>query len=165
MTAKFGFNKTDKAVDIDSMLKTPPGIQIPDEDFQSIGEIGAMYYEQGNLEKAETIFEGLVELKPDSGAAHSALGGLLTYKREDEKALAHLSKAIELDDKQIAPFVNRGEVYLRQSRFDLAVADLKRAIELDPQEKDAGANRARVMVLGIYQAIESQKTQKTENNQ
>lgn len=161
MAAKFGINKTDKAFDLDSMLKAPAGIQVSDEEFQSIGEIGAMYYEQGNLEKAETIFEGLVELKPDSGAAHSALGGLLTYKREDEKAMIHLSKAIELDDEQIAPFVNRGEVYLRQSQFDLAVADLKRAIELDPQEKDAGANRARAMVLGIYQAIESQKTQQT----
>lgn len=164
MTAKFGTDKTNKAFDIDTVLKAPAGIEVSDEDFQSIGEIGAMYYEQGNLDKAETIFEGLVELKPDNSAAHSALGGLLTYKREDEKALIYLTKAIGLDDKQIAPFVNRGEVYLRQSKLDLAVADLKRAIELDPQEKDAGANRARAMILGIYQAIESQKTQKSENN-
>jgi tetratricopeptide (TPR) repeat protein len=164
MKAKSGSEKTNKAIDIDSMLKAPAGVHVSDEEFLAIGEIGAMYYEQGNLEKAETIFEGLVELKPDSGAAHSALGGLLTYKREDEKAMTHLTKAIELDDKQIAPFVNRGEVYLRQSKFDLAVADLKRAIELDPQEKDAGANRARAMVLGIYQAIESQKMQKSDSN-
>jgi tetratricopeptide (TPR) repeat protein len=164
MRAKSGIDKTNKAIDIDSMLKVPAGVHVSDEDFQAIGEIGAMYYEQGNLEKAETIFEGLVELKPDSSAAHSALGGLLTYKREDEKALVHLNRAIDLDSKQIAPFVNRGEVYLRQSKFDLAVADLKRAIELDPQEKDAGANRARAMILGIYQAIESQKTQKSEIN-
>lgn len=164
MTAKLGSNKTDKSFDFDSMTKFPVGVEVSVEDFQSIGEIGAMYYEQGNLEKAETIFEGLVELKPESGAAHSALGGLLTYKREDEKAMRHLTKAIELDDGQIAPFVNRGEVYLRQSEFDLAVADLKRAIELDPQEKDAGANRARAMVLGIYQAIESQKQSEEHKN-
>ncbi len=162
MAANFSSNKTDKAIDFDALLKAPAGIDVSDEDFQSIGEIGAMYYEQGNLEKAETIFEGLVELKPDSGAAHSALGGLLTYKQEDERAITHLSRAIELDDKQISPFVNRGEVYLRQTKFDLAVADLKRAIELDPQEKDPGANRARAMVLGIYQAIESQQVQQNK---
>lgn len=164
MAANFGFNKTDKSVDFDLTTKAPVGVEISDEDFQSIGEIGAMYYEQGNLEKAETIFEGLIELKPDSGAAHSALGGLLTYKREDEKAMVHLTRAIELDDNQIAPLVNRGEVHLRQSKFEAAVADLKRAIELDPKEKDPGANRARAMILGIYQAIESQKNQKVENN-
>lgn len=164
MSGKFGSNDAGKAFDADAILKSPPGIDVSDEDFQSIGEIGAMYYEQGNLEKAETIFEGLVELKPDSAAAHSALGGLLTFKRDDERALRHLTTAIELDDSQIAPFVNRGEVYLRKSEFDSAVADLKRAIELDPQEKDAGAHRARAMILGIYQAIESQKTQKSVNN-
>lgn len=164
MAARLSSNKTDGKIDGNSSLKTPAGAEISEEDFKSIGAIGAMYYEQGHINKAQTIFEGLVELKPGSSAAQSALGGVLTYKRDDEKALVHLTKAIELDDKQIAPFVNRGEVYLRQSKLELAVADLKRAIELDPKEKDAGANRARAMVLGIYQAIESQKQQQTNKN-
>jgi Flp pilus assembly protein TadD len=133
------------------------GLKMSNEEFQAIGEIGAMFYEQGNLDKAQTIFEGLVEIDPKSDAAHSALGALLTKRRDDENALIHLNKAIELNNAQIAPFVNRAEVYLRQQRFETAVADLKRAIELDTQEKDAGANRARAMVLGIYQAIETQK--------
>lgn len=135
------------------------GLKMSADEFQAIGEIGAMFYEQGNLEKAQTIFEGLLEINPESDAAHSALGALLTKKRDDENALFHLDKAVTLNNRQIAPFVNRAEVYLRQSRFEAAVADLKRAIELDPHEKDAGANRARAMVLGIYQAIESQKAQ------
>ena len=134
-------------------------VRMSAEEFSAIGEIGAMFYEQGNLDKAQTIFEGLIEIDPASGAAHSALGALLTKRRDDRNALICLNRAIELNDAQIAPFVNRAEVYLRQQRFEAAVADLKRAIELDPQEKDAGANRARVMVLGIYQAIETQKQQ------
>lgn len=138
---------------------TSEKVRMSADEFQAIGEIGAMFYEQGNLDKAQTIFEGLVEIDPDSGAAHSALGALLTKKRDDENALIHLNRAVELSDSQIAPFVNRAEIYLRQQRFEAAVADLKRAIELDPQEKDAGANRARAMVLGIYQAIETQKAQ------
>ncbi len=138
---------------------TKEKVKMSAEEFMAIGEIGAMFYEQGNLEKAQTIFEGLVEINPNSDAAHSALGALLTKRRDDENALVHLNKAIELNDLQIAPFVNRAEVYLRRQQFETAVADLKRAIELDPQEKDAGANRARAMVLGIYQAIETQKAQ------
>ncbi|HEY0429767.1 MAG TPA: tetratricopeptide repeat protein [Pyrinomonadaceae bacterium] len=138
---------------------TSERVRMSSEEFQAIGEIGAMFYEQGNLDKAQTIFEGLIEIDPESGAAHSAFGALLTKLRDDENALFHLNKAVELNDAQIAPFVNRAEVYLRQQRFEAAVADLKRAIELDPTEKDAGANRARAMVLGIHQAIESQKEQ------
>jgi tetratricopeptide (TPR) repeat protein len=132
-------------------------LRMSKEEFLAIGEIGAMFYEQGNLDKAQMIFEGLIEIDPGSDAAHSALGALLTKKRDDETALIHLNKSVELNNLQIAPFVNRAEVLLRQSCFEAAVADLKRAIELDPQEKDAGANRARAMVLGIYQAIETQK--------
>lgn len=133
------------------------------QEFQAMGNVGAMYYEQGHLEKAQTIFEGLVELDPESAVAQSALGALFTRKREDDAALVHLDKAIALDERQIAPLVNRAEVYLRQRRFEAAVADLKRAIELDPQESDPGANRGRAMILGIYQAIELQRQQQPKS--
>jgi tetratricopeptide (TPR) repeat protein len=128
---------------------------ISDEEFQEMGGLGAMYYEQGNLEKAQTIFEGLVELDPNSVDAHSALGALYTRIERDEDALEHLNRAIEIDDRQIAAHVNRAEVHLRMQQVEEAVADLKRAIDLDPEEKDAGANRARAMVLGIHEAMEA----------
>ena len=128
-------------------------------EFQEMGEIGAMFYQQGNLEKARTIFEGLVEMDPSSGAAHSALGALLTRMRQDERALEHLNRAIELSPNQIAPRVNRAEVLLRQQKIEQAVAELKRAIELDPKEIDPGANRARAMVLGIHEALQAHGSQ------
>ncbi|MBS1795841.1 MAG: tetratricopeptide repeat protein [Acidobacteria bacterium] len=120
-----------------------------------MGRIGAMYYQQGNFEKARTIFEGLVELDPNSANAHSALGGLLTLQKMDEPAIRHLKRALELNPSQIAPYVNLGEIYIRQQKIEDAIANLKKAIEFDPEEKDPGANRARAMVLGIYQIIKS----------
>lgn len=125
------------------------------EEFRELGAIGAMFYEQGSLEKAQTIFEGLVELDPDNAHAQSALGALYTRIQQDEKALLHLNRAIELDQNQIAPYVNRAEVYIRRQELEKSVADLKRAIELDPHEKDPGANRARAIVLGIHDALEA----------
>lgn len=113
-----------------------------------------MYYQQGNLDKARTIFEGLVELDPDSADAHSALGALLTLKQEDEEAIGHLEAAVALNPRQIAPYVNLGEIFIRQQRLEEAVANLRKAIELDPNERDSGANRARAMVLGIYEIIQ-----------
>jgi tetratricopeptide (TPR) repeat protein len=132
-------------------------LNISPQEFMEMGRVGAMYYQQGNFEKARTIFEGLVELDPDSANAHSALGGLLTLQQEDESAIGHLKRAVELDPSQIAPYVNLGEIYIRQQKIEDAVGNLKKAIELDPDEKDAGANRARAMVLGIYQIIKSDK--------
>lgn len=136
-------------------------LTISPQEFLEMGRVGAMYYQQGNLDKARTIFEGLVELDPDSADAHSALGALLTLKQEDEQAVGHLEQAVALNPQQIAPYVNLGEIFIRQQRLEEAVANLKKAIELDPDERDPGANRARAMVLGIYQVIQADK-QKTE---
>ena len=130
-------------------------LNISPQEFAEMGRVGAMYYQQGNFEKARTIFEGLVELDPESANAHSALGGLLTLQQEDKAAIRHLNKALEINPSQIAPYVNLGEIYIRQQQIEEAVANLKKAIELDPDETDAGANRARAMVLGIYQIIKS----------
>jgi tetratricopeptide (TPR) repeat protein len=134
------------------------------QEFQAIGEMGAMFYGQGQFEKAQTIFEGMLELEPENGAVLSALGAVLTQRHEDERALTYLDKAIALNDGEIASFVNRAEILLRRSEFEAAVEDLTRAIELDPEEKDAGANRARAMVLGIHQMIEAQKARRAAEN-
>jgi len=125
-------------------------------EFREMGRIGAMYYNQGDLEKARTIFEGLVAMDPHSSDAHAALGALLTRTLQDGVALVHLNRALELNDKEIAAYVNRAEINLRQQRGEEAVADLKRAIALDPRSKNAAANRARAMVLGIHDALETQ---------
>ena len=125
-------------------------------EFREMGRIGAMYYNQGDLEKARTIFEGLVAMDPDSSDAHAALGALLTRTLRDETALVHLNRAIELNDKEIAAYVNRAEINLRKQRGEEAVADLKRAIALDPRSKNAAANRARAMVVGIHDALETE---------
>ncbi len=135
---------------------------ITDDEFQQMGEIGAMYYYQGKLEEAQTVFEGLVEVDPESGNAHAALGGLLTHLQRDEEALPHLDRAIELDSHQIAPWVNRAEVRLRQQQIEAALADLKQAIALDPEESDPAANRARAIVYGIHEAITARANQEAK---
>ena len=124
-------------------------------EFQELGEMGAMYYRHGNLEKARTIFEGLVELDPDSAAAHAALGALLTRTEQFPEALEHLDLAVELDPSEIAPYVNRAEILIRQGRAEAAVENLKKAVALDPEEKDPAANRARAMALGLAEALKA----------
>src|ERR671916_483145 len=89
---------------------------ISEREFQEMGEMGAMYYRQGNLQKARTIFEGLVDLDPDSAAARAALGALLTRTEQFPEALEHLDRAVELDADEIAPYVNRAEILTRQGR-------------------------------------------------
>lgn len=129
---------------------------VTDQEFREMGKIGAMYYNQGDLEKARTIFEGLVAMDPTSSAAHASLGALLTRNQEDDRALEHLNQAIKLNPQETAAYVSRAEVLLRMKKGEEAVADLKRAIELDPKQRNPAANRARAMVVGIHDALEIQ---------
>ena len=129
-------------------------IGLTDQEFNAMGEIGAIYYQQGELEKARTIFEGLVELNPRSAAAHAALGALYTRIGEDDRALEHLNRAIDLDPQMIAPYVNRAEVMIKRGQAEQAVADIRRAVELDPEEKDAAANRGRALAVAIAEAVQ-----------
>ncbi len=148
--------KNGQAGDGSGQVSPRQRLGVDDQEFQAMGEVGAMYYRHGNLDKARTIFEGLVEMDPSSAAAHSALGALLTRTEEFEQALKHLDRAVELDPEEIAPYVNRAEIFIRQGRAEEAVTNLKRAVALDPHEKDPAANRARAMALGIAQALKSQ---------
>jgi tetratricopeptide (TPR) repeat protein len=129
--------------------------RVTPEEFREMGRIGAMYYEQGNLAKAQAVFEGLVELDPASAAAHSARGALFTRCERYEDALPHLDRAVELDPGQIAPYVNRAEIFIKQGRAQEAVENLKKAIALDPKEADPGANRARAMAYGLAEALKA----------
>jgi tetratricopeptide (TPR) repeat protein len=128
-------------------------VNLTESQFIQLGQLGVMFYQQGVLFKARKIFEVMIQINPSSGLAHSALGAVLARQRLDAKALEHLDRAIELDPHEISSYVNRGEIRLRQNQTEPALADLKRAIELDPQANDAGANRARAIVMGLYNSL------------
>ncbi len=128
-------------------------LKITDEEFTEMGRVGAMFFEQGNLHKARTIFEGLVEMNPESAEAHSALGAILALNQQDQDAIEHLEQAIGLDPLQIAPYVNLGEVQLRHMKLEVAIESLKKAIALDKTGDDPGAKRARALILGIHRVI------------
>lgn len=128
-------------------------LAVTDKEFLAMGELGAMYYGQGLLDKAQTIFEGLVELDPESPAAHSALGALYTRREMFDEAIPHLDRAVQLSPAEIAPYVNLAEIYIRLQEPEAAVENLKMAIALDPDEQSPAANRARAMALGIAEAL------------
>jgi tetratricopeptide (TPR) repeat protein len=120
-----------------------------------IANIGSMYLRQGNLEKAKLIFEGLVELDSELFEAHSCLGAFYTQIREDTKALYHLNKAISLNPNTIAPYVNRAEIHIREQKIEDVITDILEAIKLDKNTSSPDANRARTMLVGIYDAFKT----------
>jgi tetratricopeptide (TPR) repeat protein len=124
-------------------------------EISEIAHIGSMYLRQGNLEKAKLIFEGLVELDSELFEVQSCLGAFYTQIRDDEKALHHLNKAISINPEVIAPYVNRAEINFRKQQIEEVIADVLEAIRLDPNVTNLDANRARTMLLGIFDAFKT----------
>lgn len=130
-------------------------INVSVEEMLEIATIGSIFYKQGNLDKAKIVFEGLVELDPNMFEIQSCLGAFYTRIRDDEKALLHLNKAIELNSENIVPYVNRAEVNIRNFNIEEVVTDILTVIRLDPKITNPDANRARTMLLGIYDVFKT----------
>src|SRR5438477_12900252 len=52
-------------------------------------------------------------------------------------------------------FVNRGEVYLRESQIHEAAQDFKKAVDLDPENKDPLSHRARILAAAALETLEA----------
>jgi tetratricopeptide (TPR) repeat protein len=116
--------------------------------------IGFRFYEEGKYEEAKTIFHGLVTLDPKESYYHSALGAVYLALDDLEQAERFCNQAIGLNSKEIASYVNRGEVFLRKGMVLEAAQDFKKAVDLDPQGKDPLTSRARVLAAAALETIE-----------
>lgn len=116
--------------------------------------IGFSMYEQGRYEEAKVIFQGLCTLDPREGYYRTALGAVYLAQEDLDNALNLFNAAIALNDKEIASFVNRGEVYLRQGKIIEAAHDFKKAVDLDPENKDPLSHRARILAAAALETLE-----------
>ncbi|MGA9521011.1 MAG: tetratricopeptide repeat protein, partial [Myxococcaceae bacterium] len=119
--------------------------------------IGFTMYEQGRYAEAKVVFQGLANLDETEGYYRTALGAVYLAEEDLDNALVCFNDAIRLNDKEIASFVNRGEVYLRQGKIIEAAHDFKRAVDLDPENKDPLSHRARVLAAAALETVEQAK--------
>ncbi len=120
----------------------------------SMAMVGFQLYEQGRLDDAEVIFTGLQALDPREAYYLTALGAVHLAKEDLDLALRCFNQAIKLNNKEIASYVNRGEVHLRQGKILEAAEDFKAAVDLDPKGTDPLTHRARVLAAAALEMIE-----------
>jgi Tfp pilus assembly protein PilF len=115
------------------------------EEAYSIAELGYTFMEQGRLNEAQTVFQGLVISNPYDAYFHTVLGSIYQKQENIDGALEEYSIAIGLDPANMEAFVNRGELLIRKGNFEMAAMDFKNAIHLDPDGQSPSANRARAL--------------------
>jgi len=71
---------------------------------------------------------------PPDHAFYQKRAGSFVAKGDFDSAIADFSKAIELDSKDPADFVNRGMAYYNKKSYDLAITDFDKALGLRPND-------------------------------
>ncbi len=81
---------------------------------------------------AEREFQKAIELNPNYPTAHQWYAIYLISKGEDEKAVAEIDRALELDPLSLVMRTDRGWILYVCRRYDESIAQLRQTIELDP---------------------------------
>ena len=77
-------------------------------------------------------------------AEYARLGGALASRHEFERALADLSKAVELDPNESEYRYARAKIYMQTGQVPLALADLDGVLALEPEFIGAYISRAQI---------------------
>jgi tetratricopeptide (TPR) repeat protein len=107
-----------------------------------IAGLAQQFLDTGQLQKSKDIVEGLVALNPADAYFPALLGAICGRMGDEDAALAHYTRAIELDGRNLPALVSRADIYLRRGSIEPALGDLTVAVQCDPQGKTKIGQRA-----------------------
>jgi len=89
------------------------------------------------IHEAEEHYLEAIRILPDYTASHNNLGMVyFTYLKNNEKALIHYKRALELDPNYVEASFNIASCYASLKQYDLAEKYYLRTIQLDPNFKN-----------------------------
>lgn len=88
---------------------------------------GHALFESGRVDEARRVFETVVQSGVQEAFPHTMLGTIYLSLGKQERALARFEAALELDPRDVAARVYRGEIRLGRGKLKQAVEDLRTA--------------------------------------
>lgn len=132
-------------------------IGLPKKKLSRLAEIGYVKYKYGRYPEALQIFKTLATLDSLNTYYHTALGGVYQKLGQYVDSVISYSRALQMNPKDLCPYVNRGEIYLKHKNYRKAADDFRNAILLDPNGANLWANRARSLVIALKRSLELRK--------
>ncbi|UCD84381.1 MAG: tetratricopeptide repeat protein [Deltaproteobacteria bacterium] len=105
--------------------------------FSAHNDLGEVYFEQKNYEKAIENFREAIKLIPGSINAHNNLGLAYKNKGDLEKAVREFNAALELDPDSVAVHFNLARTYQEQGAGQEALKEFQKVLELKPDHPQA----------------------------
>ena len=113
------------------------------------GNLGRVYFESGEIEKAKSALARAVEIEPShvrSSDAYNLLGMIAQSEGHPEEAIRLYRRAIEINARPAEAYTNLASVLLDLGRVDEARGALEAALHADPTLPVAHVNLGNILV-------------------
>ena len=111
-------------------------------------EVGLIFFEQKELNKAEIFFKKTIELNPRYSHTIVNLGNLYSYQGRKEEAILKYQSAIELKrPDSYHAFIGLGNIHVKNNQLQAALDEYKKAVSLNPEHPLAIYNIGRIHEL------------------
>lgn len=126
---------------------------ISKQEQYEMAKLGHSYLEGGKLEKASTIFEGLIALDPFDAYFRMAIASIAQQEGRLSDAEEGYSSVLQINPYSPTAFANRGEVRVQLGRLKEGAEDLIAAITHDPKGAEDATIRARATLKVLQEKL------------
>jgi tetratricopeptide (TPR) repeat protein len=124
-----------------------PIVDVSTDDVIFLMEAGYIYLNMGRFTEAKEIFEGVVEVRPDSDVPRVALGNVFHAQGKFLDAAKVHRETLKDIPSSARAHAGLAECLIFQKKTDQALDELKKAVELEPGSDVA--NYARTLMDAI----------------
>jgi len=105
---------------------------LPKIDVQEKLQHAIELHQNGQLEQAQLMYEGILAIQSDHGDALHFLGLIAIQSGDHQRAVDLIGRAIAINPKHFGYYVNYGNALKQLGQLDVAVASLDKAIAIKP---------------------------------
>lgn len=124
-------------IELDDFRKS---VKIDFENYQKEYAYSTMH--EGQLEQAQSIFEGILDDDPENIQALNALGIISYVIDNNQDAIKYFTEVIENHPNSTSGYLNRSCVYKYQGDSEKAIIDLTKAINIEGDKPSLYIDRA-----------------------
>ncbi len=104
--------------------------------------LGVVYAIQKQYDSADYAFKKAIAIKPFLPEGYSNYANFLDLEGKVDSAVIMFGVAISQNPDAYIPYLNRGRIYYRQQKYDIAIKDLNKALDINHESGETYYMRA-----------------------
>ncbi len=113
---------------------------MPTYDVDNLLNQAIAYHQAGRLQKAESLYNAVIELQPDNATACINLGSIKRVLGHIKEAIIILKRAVKIVPNEAGAWFNLGNALTAEKEWHEALAAFNKAVQLKPSLIDAYIN-------------------------